>query len=76
MVFCIDGDTLIDVETIGDRDASYEDYVRDIQKAGTGICRYGLFDYEYLHQVQGATEVRRRKGREELWYVGLQVPNC
>ena len=57
VVFVIKDDTLIDVEAIGGRDASYEDYVTDIQKAGKGMCRYGLFDYEYLHTVQGTAEV-------------------
>ena len=57
VVFVIKDDVMIDVEAIGDRDATYEDFVTDIQKAGKGMCRYGLFDYEYLHAVQGAAEV-------------------
>lgn len=57
VVFVIKDDVMIDVEAIGDRDASYDDFVTDIQKAGKGMCRYGLFDYEYLHAVQGAAEV-------------------
>ena len=61
VVFLIEGDTRIEVEEIGGRDATYEDYVKDIQKAGKGMCRYGLFDYEYLHTVQGAAEVRREE---------------
>ena len=57
VVFVIKDDVMIDVEAIGGRDACYDDFVTDIQKAGKGMCRYGLFDYEYLHAVQGAAEV-------------------
>ena len=36
----------------GDRDASYEDFLHDLQSGGEGECRYGLFDFEYEHQCQ------------------------
>ncbi|KAF0303124.1 Cofilin/actin-depolymerizing factor [Amphibalanus amphitrite] len=61
VVFVIKDDVMIDVEAIGDRDATYEDFVTDIQKAGKGMCRYGLFDYEYLHAVQGAAEPTKKQ---------------
>jgi len=60
-VFHIKDDVKIEVETIGVRDGTYEDFCSDIQKAGKGICRYGLFDYEYLHTVQGAPEPTKKQ---------------
>jgi cofilin len=41
----------------GDRNAIYDSFLEDLQKGGTGECRYGLFDFEYTHQCQGTSEV-------------------
>ena len=43
------------VEKVGDRNASYQDFLQDLLAAGPDDCRYGVFDYEYEHQVQGAS---------------------
>jgi cofilin len=42
----------------GDRNAIYDSFLEDLQKGGTGECRYGLFDFEYTHQCQGTSEVK------------------
>jgi Cofilin/tropomyosin-type actin-binding protein. len=57
VVFFIRDEKQIDVEYIGDRNATYDSFLEDLQKAGSGECRYGLFDFEYTHQCQGTTEV-------------------
>lgn len=42
---------------LGERNAAYDQFLEDLQKGGTGECRYGLFDFEYTHQCQGTSEV-------------------
>lgn len=42
----------------GERNAAYDQFLEDLQKGGTGECRYGLFDFEYTHQCQGTSEVQ------------------
>jgi cofilin len=42
---------------VGSRDAAYDQFLEDLQKGGSGECRYGLFDFEYTHQCQGTSEV-------------------
>jgi len=56
IVFYIKDEKSIAVETIGGRDASYDSFLTDLMKAGESECRYGLYDMEYEHQCQGATE--------------------
>jgi len=61
-VFFIENENTIKVETIGKRDAVYDDFLQDLTQApGDAECRYGLFDYEYEHQCQGATESSKKK---------------
>jgi len=62
VIFYIKGDKQIDVEVVGGRDASYDEFLRDLQKKGTEPieCRYGLFDFEYTHQCQGTTETSKK----------------
>ena len=55
-MFYIKDEKSIAVETIGGRDASYDSFLTDLMKAGESECRYGLYDMEYEHQCQGATE--------------------
>merc|ERR1712066_947416 len=43
------------------RDASYDDFLADLQSGGEGECRYGLYDFEYEHQCQGTTEVSKKQ---------------
>ncbi|CAH1388444.1 unnamed protein product [Nezara viridula] len=56
VVFFIRDEKQIDVEFVGSRDAAYDQFLEDLQKGGTGECRYGLFDFEYTHQCQGTSE--------------------
>jgi hypothetical protein len=48
---------LASVSVTGERNAAYDQFLEDLQKGGTGECRYGLFDFEYTHQCQGTSEV-------------------
>merc|ERR1712190_355053 len=52
---------VISVEEKGDRDASYDAFLNDLQKAGDSECRYGLYDFEYEHQCQGTTDSSKKK---------------
>ncbi|CAG0895653.1 unnamed protein product [Cyprideis torosa] len=61
IVYFIRDDTQIDVEKIGERNATYADFVNDIQAGGSGECRYGVFDFEYTHQCQGTTEASKKQ---------------
>merc|ERR1712210_226901 len=60
-IFHIKDEKVISVEEKGDRDASYDAFLNDLQKAGDGECRYGLYDFEYEHQCQGTTEVSHKQ---------------
>nr|AQS22575.1 cofilin/actin-depolymerizing factor homolog isoform X1 [Pseudodiaptomus poplesia] len=53
----------IDVETLGARDSSFDDYLHDLhQKDGeSDDCRYGLYDYEYTYNPDGAESTVKSK---------------
>lgn len=40
VVFYIRDEKQIDVEVVGERNAEYEAFLEDLQKGGTGECRY------------------------------------
>merc|ERR1739838_960287 len=61
VVFFIKEEKSITVESVGDRDAKYEDFLSDLQKGGDSEFRYGLYDFEYEHQCQGTTESSKKK---------------
>ncbi|XP_046988005.1 cofilin/actin-depolymerizing factor homolog isoform X1 [Schistocerca americana] len=61
VVFFIRDEKQIDVEYIGERNATYDQFLEDLQKGGTGECRYGLFDFEYTHQCQGTSEASKKQ---------------
>ncbi len=61
VIFYIRDEKQIDVEVIGDRNAEYDQFLDDIQKGGPGECRYGLFDFEYMHQCQGTSESSKKQ---------------
>ncbi|CAG0889767.1 unnamed protein product [Darwinula stevensoni] len=61
VIYYIKDEKQIDVETIGERNASYEDFLNDLQKSGSGECRYGVYDFEYTHQCQGTSEASKRQ---------------
>ena len=55
-IFFIKDEKFISVEKLGARDADYEEFLTDLQAAGEGECRYGLYDFEYEHQCQVGPE--------------------
>merc|ERR1712217_649358 len=61
VIFYIEDEKMIKVESVGDRDASYDSFFTDLTKAGESECRYGLYDFEYEHQCQGTTEVSKKQ---------------
>jgi len=61
VIFLIEDEKMIKVESVGDRDASYDSFFTDLTKAGESECRYGLYDFEYEHQCQGTTEVSKKQ---------------
>merc|ERR1719427_133076 len=52
---------MIDIETTGDREKVYDDYLKHLGELGPDECRYGLYDFEYDHQCQGTTEVSKKQ---------------
>jgi len=61
VVYYIKDEKTIQVESLGDRDAKYADFLRDLQKEGENECRYGLYDFEYEHQCQGTSESSKKQ---------------
>ncbi|XP_055334609.1 cofilin/actin-depolymerizing factor homolog [Paramacrobiotus metropolitanus] len=62
IVYMIKDEKQIVVEKVGERNANYQDFLKDLLAAGPDDCRYGVFDYEYEHKVQGAaTESHKQK---------------
>ncbi|CAH1105774.1 unnamed protein product [Psylliodes chrysocephalus] len=60
-IFYIKDGKQIDVELIGARNEEYEDFLTNLQAGGAGECRYGLFDFEYMHQCQGTSESSKKQ---------------
>eukprot|EP00099_Drosophila_melanogaster_P017354 NP_573321.1 uncharacterized protein Dmel_CG6873 [Drosophila melanogaster] len=52
-VFVIQDEREIKVEVLGVREANYDDFLADLQRAGSNQCRFAVYDYEYQHQCQG-----------------------
>lgn len=61
VVFHIKDEKQIDIEVIGERNSTYDQFLEDLQKAGPQECRYGLFDFEYTHQCQGTSESSKKQ---------------
>ncbi|XP_065559381.1 cofilin/actin-depolymerizing factor homolog [Artemia franciscana] len=63
IIFYIREEKWIDVEKTGERDASYDEFLKNIMVLSNGEsdCRYGVFDFEYTHQCQGTTEGKKEK---------------
>ena len=69
IIYAIKDEKQIVVEKVGNRDAKYQDFVQDLLAAGPDDCRYGVFDYEYEHMVQGATSGSQKQKLILLsWY--------
>jgi cofilin len=70
VVFHIEGEKHIAVESTGGRDEPYDsflDKLKVIGASGEKECRYGLFDFEYTHQCQGTQEGKKEKLFLMLW---------
>jgi len=64
VVFFIKDEKFIDVESTGNRESTYEEFLDHLKIIGAGgekECRYGLFDFEYTHQCQGTQEGKKEK---------------
>merc|ERR1712002_163358 len=57
VIFYIKEFTSINVETLGNKDASYDDFLHDLQKSGE--CRYGMYSYEF-DQCPETTSTREK----------------
>merc|ERR1712218_467630 len=58
--FWIEDEREIVQENIGKRDSSFQDFLNDITFAGENECRYGLYDVEYNHQLQGTIDLNKK----------------
>jgi len=56
IIFYIKDEKIIDIETFGERGDSYDDYLKKLEEVGPNECRYGLYDFEYEHHCQGASQ--------------------
>jgi len=67
-VFVI-SDGQINVETVGSRESSYDDFLTDLHKkeGSEEDCRYGLFDYEYQFNPDGTEATYKSKMFLILW---------
>lgn len=61
VIFFIKDEKQIDVEVIGARDEEYDQFLEKLQAGGSGECRYGLYDFEYMHQCQGTSESSKKQ---------------
>jgi len=61
VIYVIEEEKTIAVETVGNRTATYDDFLHDLTKSGEAECRYGLYDFEYTHQCEGATEKSKKE---------------
>merc|ERR1711973_209331 len=61
LVFYIKDEKSIAVEKIGGREATYGEFLEDIMRCGPEDCRYGLFDFEYMHQCEGTNEKSKKE---------------
>ena len=56
-------DGKIDVEKIGGKDSTYDEFLTDLKKTGDGgkrDCRYAAYDFEYVFQPQGTVDSQNK----------------
>ena len=46
-MYYIKDEKTLQVESFGERNAKYKDFLADLQKSGESECRYGLYDFKY-----------------------------
>ena len=58
VIYYIRNETAVEVEKTGERNASYDDFLKDlmVENGGEKECRYGIFDFQYTHHWQGTSE--------------------
>lgn len=61
IIFHIAEDKVIDVESYGNRDATYQDFLDYLTQLGPNECRYAVYDFEYEHQCQGTSESTKKQ---------------
>lgn len=61
LIFHIKEEKEIDVETFGERDAKYDDFLNCLGDIGPDQCRYALYDFEYEHTFQGTSDTKKKK---------------
>jgi len=67
IVFHIADEKKICIDTSGDRDAVYQDYLDYLKSLGSDECRYGLYDFEFEHACEGAADTKRSKLILMIW---------
>ena len=63
VIFYINDENSIDVESTGARGSNYESFLEKLKifDGAEKMCRYGLFDFEYTYQCQGNRGVKKEK---------------
>jgi cofilin len=58
VIYYIKNETTIEVEKTGERNASYDDFLKDlmVENGAEKECRYGVFDFQHTHHWQGTSE--------------------
>ncbi|KAH8419971.1 hypothetical protein KR009_004568 [Drosophila setifemur] len=54
-ILVIEEEREIKVESLGVRDATYEDFIQDLLRPGPNQCRFAVYDYPYQHHCQGTS---------------------
>ncbi|XP_018009767.1 cofilin/actin-depolymerizing factor homolog [Hyalella azteca] len=67
IVFHIKDEKKICIDSSGDRDACYQDYLDHLASLGPDECRYGLYDFEFEHACEGAADTKRSKLILMIW---------
>jgi len=68
IIFFIKDEKVIDIEKIGEKKETYQDFLDHLESVGPLECRYGLYDMEYTHQCQGTSDaVPRQKLFLMIW---------
>lgn len=67
IVFHIKDEKKICIDSSGDREAVYQDYLDYLASLGPDECRYGLYDFEFEHSCEGAADTKRSKLILMIW---------
>uniref|UniRef100_A0A6A7FMC1 Cofilin/actin-depolymerizing factor homolog n=1 Tax=Hirondellea gigas TaxID=1518452 RepID=A0A6A7FMC1_9CRUS len=67
MVYHIKEEKKICIDSSGDRDSKYQDFLDYLESVGPDECRYGLYDFEFEHACEGAADTTRSKLILMIW---------